>query len=93
MKIVTAILLLIFSALGFVLYSYLFSGCDVPLEYQKERLLVHLKKNGLSEQYLSYDKEGSTECRPSFVYKSKTEHIHYVLVDGGNITSWNFNEQ
>ena len=93
MKVISAIVFVIIISFSFIFYSYLFAGCDVPLEYQKNKLLEHLTKNGLLHEYLTYDEEGSTKCSPSFIYKNKTQHIHYVLVDGGSITSWDYNDQ
>ena len=93
MKVLVGTFLVVLSLIGLVVYSYIFAGCDVPLEYQKQRLLDHLAREGLTEEFLAYDEKGSTDCRPSFIYKSKTEHIHFVLVDGGSITSWDYNAQ
>ena len=93
MKIIFSVIIIFLSIIGFIFYSYLNAGCSVPLEYQKGKLLNYLSNQKLDAQYLTYDPKGSTECRPSFIYKSATQHIHFVLVDGGQITSWNYNEQ
>ena len=86
-----ATIILFASIASFITYAYLYAGCDVPLEYQKERLVTHLDSKALPTQYLSYDEAGSTECRHSFHYKSETENIHFVIIDGGKITYWDYN--
>jgi len=85
------VLFIIILAFGFIGYSYLYAGCDITLEYQTGKLHDHISSKGLDLKYLSFDAQGSTECKPSFIYKSETEHIHFVLVDGGKITSWDYN--
>ena len=42
---------------------------------------------------LVFDPEETTECETSFIYKSETEHIHFMVIDSNKVTWWDYNER
>lgn len=92
MKSLLLVLSVIVSLVGFVAYSYLFAGCgSTDIDYAKSRVLEHLKRENLPIKYLELDEIGTTDCKVSFTYKSDVENIHFVVIDGGKVTWWDFN--
>jgi len=92
MKGVFAVIILVVAALGFIIYSYLYAGCgSTDVEYAKSRVIEHLEREGLPTEYLMFDEVGTTECKVSFNYNSSDQNIHFVVIDGGKVTWWDFN--
>ena len=79
--------------IGVVIYAYATAGCGVDREYQKSKVEMHLKEIGLPLEFLKYDEKQTTECRTSFIYISETENIHFMVIDGGKVTWWDFKER
>ena len=76
---------------GLIVYSYLFAGCgSTNIDYAKTRVIEHLKREGLPSKYLEFDDIGTSECKVAFTYKSNTQNIHFVVIDGGKVTWWDF---
>ena len=79
--------------IAFIFWSYITAGCGTDYEYQKSEVISHLKKKNLPIEFLVFDPEETTECETSFIYKSETEHIHFMVIDSNKVTWWDYNER
>jgi len=78
---------------GVFVWSYMTAGCGTDQEYQRSRVILHLQRKDLPVEFLEFDEAGTSDCRTSFNYKSETENIHFMVIDGGKVTWWDFNER
>ena len=76
-----------------IAWSYVTAGCSTDFEFRKSRVILHLNEVGLPVKYLSLDSKGSTDCKTSFNYNSATENINFVVIDGGKVKWWDYNER
>ena len=93
MKLILTIGFSIFLLFGILAWSYISAGCSTDFEYRKSRIVAHLKEVALPVEFLSFDSIGSSDCKTSFDYKSETENINFVVVDGGKVMWWDYNER
>jgi len=90
---IAAPFILIFALTILIGYSYLFAGCGIDQNYAKTRVLEHLSLKGFNPQFLKYDEARSDKCKISFIYKNDKQNIHFMVIDGGKVKWWDYNER
>ncbi|WNC71488.1 hypothetical protein RGQ13_15355 [Thalassotalea psychrophila] len=68
-------------------------GCSIDRKPVVKKITDHLKKINLDDKYLKEDPDGDDGCNLSYIYKSETEHIHFVVIEGYKLTYWDYNKR
>lgn len=66
--------------------------CSTDYEYQKSRVVEHIKNKGWSVEHLIPIENPTGDCEAMFLYKNKHQHIQYTVAAGYKVTWWDFKE-
>ncbi|WP_444918747.1 hypothetical protein [Microbulbifer sp. JMSA003] len=76
--------------------AFLFSppiACSTDYEFQKSLVVKHIESKGWSVKHLTPTDNPNSSCQASFLYKSDTQHMKFVVVAGTKVTWWDFSER
>jgi len=85
---VLKVFIFLFIAGLIVILDFLFGGCEIDRNYSFNRVMKHLESKGLDPIFLQEDRVRDGECVLSYTYKSETEDIHFMVIDGFKVTYW-----